>query len=665
MLPPSVRSLVEPRSLVLIGASPRRPAPVRGAARGDIPVWAVNPGRDTVLGVPCFRTVGDLPEQPETAVLLVGHRRLEAALAEAIEAGVRSFIVPGLGSEAGTEGAAVLSGVKGLIASAGGTMLGPNCMGIAVPDGASPWLADLPPAFIPGHVAAVVQSGSIGEALIALGPRVGFRAVISTGGEADVGLAELLEFFVLDERTRAIGLFVETVRKQKEFAAALEHAARLEKPVLCLKVGASAAAERIALAHTGAIVGSARAFSSLLRRSGALEVSDMPEFVETLEVLGRRRWPTGRRVGAVSESGGEAALLADRASERGLSIEPLPDAVRASLVEEFPALVAPQNPVDAWAADQPERIFPRTLELLGASGRFDVLIAQVDLSRFRSRGDQAWNRIVVEALGHVASEHGLFGAMTTTHTSDPPDWAFERARALDIALLRGVGNAASAIVRVAGWRPRVPLRPTWSEPIPIDDLLVRSGALPEHESCLILERYGVPFAARERANTRADVAAAAMRLGFPVVIKRDGQAHKARSGGVRTGIETAEQAARAAAELGLPVLIARQIPAGEEFFCGAVRDADYGPVIAVGRGGTGVETNDRSSTVIGPLSERDAGELVAESGLVDPHSTLARTVTAVSRLTDEHPEVIEVDINPLIRGTSSTIAVDALVVIER
>jgi acetyltransferase len=625
----------------------------------------VNPGRDEVLGVPCFPTVRDLPERAETAVLLVGHQRLEAAMADAIEAGIRSFVVPGLGNEAGGEGALVLDAVRRLVTSVGGRMLGPNCMGLAVPDGPSPWLAELPSSFLPGRVAAVVQSGSIGEALVALGPRVGFRAVISTGGEADVGLAELVEYFAADERTCAIALFVETVRKSSEFAAALEQAARHEKPVVCLKVGASAAAARAALAHTGAIVGSARSFSALLRRTGALEVDDLPELIETLEILGRRRWPTGLRTGAVSESGGEAALLADRSAERGLVIEPLPETVRAALVNEFPTLVAPQNPVDAWAADDPDRIFPRTLELLGASGAFDLLIAQVDLSRFRSAADQAWNRMVVEALGRVAAQHELFGAVTTTHTSDPPDWAYQLARDLDIALLRGAGNAAGAIARVAAWQPRVPLAPGWSETIPIGDLLVRDGALPEHESCAILERYGVQFAAREQARTPEDAAVAAARLGLPVVVKRDGPAHKARNSGVLTGIETAEQAAHAAAELGGPVLVARQVPAGEELFCGAVRDPEYGPVIAVGAGGSNVETSGRCLAVVGPVSERDARDLVEQAGLADPHGTLATAAAAVSRLAAEHPEVVEVDINQLIRGESATIAVDALVVVDR
>jgi acetyltransferase len=638
---------------------------VLGALRGGVPVWAVNPGRDEVLGIPCFSTIFALPERPETAVLLVGHERLESAVADAIEAGIRSFVIPGLGSEAGARGATVRDQITRLIASVHGTMLGPNCMGVAVPGGASPWLAELPASFLPGHVAAVVQSGSIGEALVALGPRVGFRAVVSCGSEADVGLAEFVDFFAADEQTRAIALFVETVRRPAAFTAALERCAELSKPVVCLKVGSSAAAARAALAHTGAIVGSAGAFSALLRRSGALQVTDLPELVETLEVLGRRRWPAGLRAGAVSESGGEAGLLADHGPEHGLSFEPLPGSVCAVVTREFPALTAPGNPLDAWAADAPERIFPRSLELLAASRAFDLLVAQVDLSRFRSAADQEWNRVVLEALGRVTGEHELFAAVITAHTSDPPDWAYELARTLDVALLRGARDGAAAIARVARWRPRVPASPAWGEPIAIDDLLVRDGALSEHESCRILERYGVRFAARGLARTPEEAATVTRRLGTPVVVKRDGPAHKAKHGGVRIGIETPAQAATEAARLGCPVLVARQAHEGAESFCGAVRDPHYGPVVAVGAGGVDVETSARSLAVLGPLSYRDAEGTICEAGLSDPHGALARAAEAVSRLAHEHPEVVEVDINPLISGDLETIAVDALVVVKR
>jgi acyl-CoA synthetase (NDP forming) len=547
---------------------------------------------------------------------------------------------------------------------AGGAMLGPNCMGVAVPGGASPWLARLPQSFRRGHVAAVVQSGSVGEALVAVGPRVGFRAIVSSGAEAVTGAAELLSFFAADDETRAVALFLETVRRPRAFAEALERCLEREKPVVCLKVGRSATAARTALAHTGAIVGSERAFSALLRRHGALEVRDLPELVETLEVLGRRRWPRGVRTAAVSESGGEAALLADHGSEHGLRFDELPRAVTASLQRRFPDWDGIGNPVDAWGVDAPEHVYPACLELIADAGCYDVLIAQVDLSRFRDAADQEWNALIVRALGAATRRGTLFGAVITSHTTDPPEWAQELAAQLDLALLRGARDATAAIARVARWRPVREAAPEWTAPVAIDDLVTTDGALPEHESSAVLERYGIPFARRRRARDPHEAARAATELGGTVVVKADGPAHKSRAGGVILGVRGPAEARAAAQRLGGRVLVAAQLDGGAELFCGMTRDEHYGPVVAVGTGGSGID-GARPAVSLAPLGPSHARALVEDAGLDDADGTFVHAVQAVGRLAAEHPEVVEVDINPFIVSDSGVVAVDALLVVDR
>lgn len=658
-----VRPFLSPRSAVIIGASPRHPAVIQGMLGHGIQLWGVTPRHSEILGLPCFASAADLPEAPEVAVLLLGHERTEAAVQEALDRGVRHFLVPGLGAEAGAHGRAVVARITELIGEADGRWLGPNCMGVAVPGGPSPWLTRLSGSFTAGHVAAVVQSGSVGEALTCLGPRVGFRAIVSTGGEVDLGISDFVEFLAEDPQTRAIALFIEAVRRPAEFVHALDRCAAAGKPVVCLKVGVSEAAARAALAHTGAIVGSRSAFSALLARSGAMEVHDIAELVETLEVLGRRSRPRGTRVVGVSESGGEAALLSDLAEEVGLAVPRLPAPVKRAIQEEFPALVNPGNPVDAWAAAEPAQIYPRVIELLAASGELDVLLALVDLSRFRSDADQAWNRVVLESLGASARKHELFAAVVTVHTSDPPDWAVSLAAEIDVALLRGTRNATAALARVARWRPRTLAATGEVSAAPLCGLPLGDGALAEHESCGVLERYGVQFAARRRAETPDGAAAAHRELGGCVVVKTDGPAHKARGGGVRLGITSPEGAADAARELRGSVLVARQVPSGEELFCGAIRDPTYGPVIALGRGGVDIERRGDATVVLGPLSQADAALVIADAGLPDPHGALARAAAGISRLLQEHQAVLEVDINPLIVTSEETIAVDGLIIV--
>ena len=291
-----------------------------------MPTWFVNPNRPNVLGRECFHSLdGAAGDARSARFLLVGHTRAEAAFEDVIAAGVRAVVLPGLGAEAGAEGRAVAARIAARAAECDVAVVGPNCMGVATPGGVSLWLGTVagPEAFVPGHVAFVAHSGSIAEAFLAGGPRVGFRTVVSAGGELSRDLADFVAFLAEDEGTKAIGLFAETIRRPDAFAAALARAAEAGKPVVCLKVGRSQAAARAALAHSGAVVGSARAFSALLRHHGAIEVGDFHELLETLEVLGRRRWPRGLRIAGVSESGGECGLLADHGEEAGHPVRAL------------------------------------------------------------------------------------------------------------------------------------------------------------------------------------------------------------------------------------------------------------------------------------------------------------------------------------------------------
>ncbi|MGI8480369.1 MAG: acetate--CoA ligase family protein [Gaiellaceae bacterium] len=662
---PGVRALLFPRSLVVVGASPRRAEIVESVLRSGIPAWGVNANRSDVLGLQCFPRVTDLPELPETALLLVNHERVEQAFEDAARAGVRAFVVPGLGSEAGAEARPLSDRLATRARAIGASVLGPNCMGVASPTGASAWLGTVPETVAPGHVSAISQSGSIGEALLGLGGRVGFRCVVSSGGEAVTDTADLVSFLAGDPGTRVLALFLETVRRPPAFADALARCAAAEKPVVCLKVGRSPAAARAVLAHTGALVGSDRAFSALLRRYGVIQVDDFTELVEALEVLGCARRPKGARVAAISESGGEGALLADRGAAAGLAFEPLPEGLARELAAEFPNYLTPGNPLDAWAIDAVERVYPRSLELLAASGAFDILLAQVDLSQFRGDAEQQWIETIVRALADAAAGRAVFPAVTSVHSADPPRRIQALARELDLPLLRGAGAAMRALARVASWRcARVDERKR-SQPIGLDGLVDAEGPLPEHESALVLERHGVRFASRRRAATPAEAARAAAELGFPVVVKLDGPAHKSRVGGVVLGVDTAEAAADAARRLGGSVLVARQVPPGPEAFCGMTRDPQYGPILAVGAGGTAVESLDRIAVSVPPIDAETAAELGAAAGVGFARDDIAQVLVALGRIALDHPEIAEIDVNPLILSDDGAVAVDAFVVVDR
>jgi acetyltransferase len=658
---PDARPLLFPRSIAVVGATPRQPEVIANVRRGDVPAWGVTPRYEDVLGLPCAPSIVDLPETPELAVLLVSHTRIEALFEEALSAGTRAFVIPGLGAEAGTEGPPIIARIAARARTVGAVALGPNCMGAARPDGASTWTGTLTDAFLPGGVAAVCQSGSIGDALRSLGPRVGFRCVVSTGGEAVTDAADVLELLAADEQTTAIALFLETVRRPDDFLAALARCAAAEKPVVCLKVGRSEAGARAALTHTGALVGSDSAFSAALRRWGAIRVDDFHELTETLELLSCDRTPRGGRVGAVSESGGECALLADHAEEAGLPFEPIPAGLAAELSAEFPNFLDPQNPLDVWAVADESVVFPRSLELMARCGDYDVLLAHVDLSRYRGASEERWTSMVVRSLAAAVLETDVVPAVVSVHSADPPQAIATEARALGVPLLRGTREAMKAVAAVVARRPARPARPGRAPEM--GDLL-RSGALPEFESSLVLERCGIPFAPRLRAQTPAEALRAAEELGFPVVVKLDGPAHKSRAGGVVTDLETPAAAVSAAERLGFPVLVARQVPAGVEAFCGMSRDVGFGPVLAVGRGGASVEQRADVVLSLAPLDLVGARELAVEAGFEDALDALAAALLALGDLALTYPQIESIDLNPLILNGNDAIAVDALVVVK-
>jgi acetyltransferase len=269
----------------------------------------------------------------------------------------------------------------------------------------------------------------------------------------------------------------------------------------------------------------------------------------------------------------------------------------------------------------------------------------------------------LRTLARLADEDdSLFCAMTTVHSADPPRRFQELSRELDVALLRGPRDAMRALAGVAVRRAYAPGAATPDTP-DVSDLVDAAGALPEHESALLLERFGVPFAARIRAATPEQAAAAVDELGAPVVVKLDGPAHKGRQGGVVLGVGSPDEAAEATRRLGGPVLVARQAKAGDEVLVGVTRDPDFGPILAVGRGGAGVEELNQVAYSSAPLDAASAAHLVADAGVEDPHGVVVATVVALSDLALSNPDIDSVEVNPLIVGSTDTVAVDALVVV--
>jgi acetyltransferase len=664
----SLGAIFDPRSVAIYGISERTSLRIaENMTVPGVPFYGINPTKTTACGVPCFPTIGDCPAIPELVVMGVGHRRIEAAIADVLSVeGVRAIVTPGLGNEAGSEGPEIAERISARVRDAGIAMVGPNCMGIATPGFPSPWIGSLHPTFVRGPVATLVHSGSIGEILVSLGPRIGFRTVISAGNETVTDAADFLQWFADDPATRVVGLFLEAVRRADAFEAGLRRLAEAGKVAIVLKVGTSSLGAEAALAHTGALVGSDRSFSAMLRHYDAIRVDDFGEWLEHLEVFSRVRPPRGRRIGAVTNSGGEGEYFADKAEQAGIPLELFSPELRARIAEEFPNFVHVGNPADCWAIDDDRVVFPRVFKLMADSGEFDVLVSAIDHSTWLKGTERRLATNIAEDLRAAVEGTDIFPVVITVTTADPPAEDLEWAREHDIPILKGSLpglRALAARLRHERYLPPAREVPA-AEPIP------GSGALSEVDSAAVLAAHGVPYVRAERCISPDAAVAAAERVGYPVVCKIDNVAHKARVGGVALHLADAASVWAAAERMGGQVVVAEHVSGGVEVLVGGVRDPDYGATVVVGIGGGLAEQLDLVAAALAPVDEVGARRLIAAvPALVRllggaPPPALVDAIVCVSRLMAEHPEALEIDVNPLLVSGERAVALDCLIVLK-
>ena len=657
-----------PKSVAIYGISDRTSQRIAENMKvPGVPFYGINPTKPEACGVRCYPSMAECPEAPDMVVMGVGHGRIEAAIDDVLSVpGVRAIITPGLGNEAGSAGPEISERIRAKVLEAGIAMIGPNCMGVATPGAPSPWIGSLHETFVPGPVATMAHSGSIGEILVSLGPRIGFRTVVSAGNETVTDIADMVGYFAEDEQTRVVGLFLEAVRRPAAFEAALQKLAEADKVAIVLKVGTSEMGRRAALAHTGALVGDDRSFSAMLRYYNAIRVDDFGVWLEHLEVFSRATPPRGRRIGAVTNSGGEGEYFADKAEQAGIPLQPFSDALTARIKAEFPNFLDVTNPADCWAIDDDRVVFPRVFQLLAESGEFDVLVSDIDHSQWLHGGERELAANIAGDLQAACAGSDLFPCVITVTTADPPIEDIEWARRHDIPLLKGTLPGLRALAARLAHRRQVPLSRAVDLAPPLDG----EGALPELDSARIATAYGVPYVRAERCADANEAVSAAERLGYPVVVKIDNIAHKARVGGVALGLADAAGVREAAERMGGRVIVAEQMSGGVEVLVGMARDSDYGATVVVGIGGALAEALDLVAVSLAPLDRDGASDLIrslpALDRLLDGRATdgLVDTVVAVSRLAAEHPEISEIDINPLLVSGERAVALDCLIVIE-
>jgi acyl-CoA synthetase (NDP forming) len=673
-------ALVEARSIAVVGASERNiiaRIAIENLRGLGFPgrVFGIHPRGEPVDGIDTFPTHQEAGGPADLAVLAVGALRLDEALRTAADAGVRSVIVPGAGSNEG--GSAVWPALRTAIEETGIRALGPNCMGFAsFHERVVPYVGSIDPDLQPGGVGLISQSGSVLEMYTAMPWRVGFSHVISVGNELGVDMTGALEFLVRDERTHAIGLFVEGIRRPEEFRDALRRAAEEGKPVVIVKVGVSELARAGAASHTGALAGDARVFAAVARDAGAILARDLEEMMAALELLGKRVERATDRVIYIGDSGGEANLFADLASRAGVQLPPLADGTAAALKGTFPPLDPVSNPLDLWAIGVPEETYR---DGVGMVADLEPHLVVLGLDKFLARAEpeRVFVRSGVEGVRTPGSVVLMAYAGSDTGDLDILRTCWEKR----IPVVRGAApmlEAMSAISRWHRWREEGDMRRI---PVTVD-----GGPLPErwteHAAKELLAAAGIPVTHEREVGTAEEAVAAAEDIGFPIVVKMAGEdvTHKTEKGGVRTGLESAGAVEETALELlakAPRVLVAEQRSADLELIAGAFADDQFGPCALVGLGGIWTEALGEAAVIAGPgsgvavrraLEEHAWGRLLLEGsrGSRFPVQAIADVALRLLDVVTENRDRIEaVEINPLFVEGAEVVAVDALVVPRR
>ena len=674
----------------------------------------MNPKYEELHGQPCYPNLEALPERPDIAILAVGTARAPAMTEAAAAAGVPAVIIPGGGVVEGGEAAAAMQSEVAAIAREHGlALVGPNCMGVIdLVANAATYIGDVSPYLPRGGVAGIAQSGSVTDAFVHSGSRIGFSRIISCGSEVVLDVCDYLAYCLDDPETRSVILFVEGFKRPERFLALADHALRLGKPIMAVKVGRSPQAQVAAIAHSGSLAGEARITDAALDAAGVIVCADLDALLETAELVeGVRR--TGRsvgrgRTGVVTVSTGEASLIADQAPLTGIDLPPIPESARAAILAALPTMGYVANPLDPWGADTPAVAYGASFEAMAASGAYDVLAIVHDFP-YRSLPSEVGtaNDVAFQLLEATADRPEILPVYVSLTSGEPSP---ETKELLDTKgggapLLRGGIEAFTAIADLARWEARRELRRTvgpwrgaWPElaadrtsygadQAPIARAARASRPLSERESLAFLAAAGIPVTESVAVRDASEAVASARRLGRPVALKLDatGVVHKSEVGGVAVGLAGDDAVSVAALAMldgarrrGLDVrglLVQPMADPGLELILGVRRDPLFGASLLVGLGGVLTEVLDDVAIRLAPVTPRVAMSMLDDlrgQRLLDgvrgrpgiDRAAIAEMLVALGRLGAERPDVLEIDLNPVIATSHGVVAVDALVVLE-
>jgi acyl-CoA synthetase (NDP forming) len=638
----------------------------------------VNPGRREIGGIPVHASLADVPGPVDVAWIGIPGPRAAAVVEECGQARIPFAVVLGAGfAETGAEGEVEQVRLREAARRAGVRLIGPNIVGfVNAWDSVALTFSTVGEvdAFPPGPVVLLSQSGGLGGILLnrAVDRGAGVGLFVSTGNEADLGLADCLDWVVDDGRARVVACVVEQPREPSRLAASVARALARDVAVVAFKLGGTPSGARAARSHTGALVGRRDAWRAWARAAGILEVDDLDALLESALLLARTPRPAGSRVGMLTSSGGSAVMLADALEPRGFTFPALAPATGERIRQLLPGYAAVGNPVD-MTAGLPDERFGQVLAAMLDDPGLDFLV--VPLTMATAAGGRARAEAVAGAARGAAMPVTVFwpggslvreGIATLAAAGIP---VFTALGPFAAAL-----GAARAFGRRRGPDPAAAVRPA----LPSVDVPAGSGSLPWPEARRLAVQAGVPVAPEVVVASEAEAREAVSALRYPAVVKLLGPLHKTEADGVRLGLRDGEEVVAAVCAL-LPrgtACVIQPMVTGVEVLAGALRDPALGPFVVLAAGGVHAELYRERAMRPAPLGPADATAMLEETPALaallggyrgGPAADRAALVEALVRLgglaAALGARLGEIDLNPLIVGPAGACAVDVRVIL--
>jgi acetyltransferase len=698
-----LHKVFEPESVAVVGASDRELSVgalvlgniIDGGFKGSI--YPVNPGHQTIRGLPCYHSIRDIDHTVDLVIITIPAAGIPAVLRECGERQVGAIIVISAGfGEVGQQGQSLQCEIVDIARTHNIPLVGPNCLGVVRPPVALN--ASFAKSLVPsGQVALVAQSGAICTALLDWGASngFGFSAVASLGATADVGFGEVLDYLAVDPDTRSILLYIEGVVDARSFISGLRVAARL-KPVIVVKSGRSEGGTRAAVSHTGALVGGDEVFDAAIKRAGAVRVNTISQLFAAAQILASGTRVVGSRLAVLTNGGGPGVMAADRAADLHVPLAELSAQTIEQLSAVLPAHWSHSDPVDILGDATSDR-YRAALEILLADNQVDGIL--VLLTPQAMTNPTACAEAVI--LAASSTDKPVLACWMGASLVDEGRQRFAQA---GIVQFNSPEAGVDAFGYLAAYRrnqnallqapPPLSLK---RKPDVEGARLIIENAMSEQrftlsntEAKAILRAFHIPVSPSINASSAADALIAAESLGLPVAMKINSAdiPHKTDVGGVRLNIREPHSVRNAFREITEEVMAALPTarvngvtiepmvdrPHAREIMIGIARDPIFGPVISFGAGGTAVDVFADNQIALPPLNDYLGRELIrgTRAARLLKHfrnlpeaniDLLLDILKRVSEMACELPEIMELDINPLLIDEADVIAVDARMIV--